>query len=48
VADAVSALANLGYPQAQAIAAIAAAAKEAGDGAGTAQLIKLGLKELAK
>lgn len=48
VADAVSALANLGYPQAQAVAAVAAAAKAAGDGAGTAQLIKLGLKELAK
>ena len=43
-----SALANLGYPQAQAVAAVAAAAKAAGDGAGTAQLIKLGLKELAK
>ncbi|MDP3409951.1 Holliday junction branch migration protein RuvA [Bosea sp. (in: a-proteobacteria)] len=48
VADAVSALANLGYPQAQAVAAIAAAAREAGEGAGTAQLIKLGLRELAK
>jgi Holliday junction DNA helicase RuvA len=48
IADAVSALANLGYPQAQAVAAVAAAAKSAGDGAGTAQLIKLGLKELAK
>ncbi|MCZ8044327.1 MAG: Holliday junction branch migration protein RuvA [Beijerinckiaceae bacterium] len=48
VADAVSALANLGYPQAQAVAAIAAAAREAGEGGGTAQLIKLGLRELAK
>jgi len=48
VADAVSALANLGYPQAQAMAAVAAAAKAAGEGADTAQLIKLGLKELAK
>ena len=48
VADAVSALANLGYPQAQAVAAVAAAAREAGEGAGTAQLIKLGLRELAK
>jgi len=48
IADAVSALANLGYPQAQAVAAVAAAAKAAGEGAGTAQLIKLGLKELAK
>ncbi|MGL5363659.1 MAG: Holliday junction branch migration protein RuvA, partial [Bosea sp. (in: a-proteobacteria)] len=48
VADAVSALANLGYPQAQAVAAIAAAARAAGEGAGTAQLIRLGLKELSK
>ncbi|HEV7256803.1 MAG TPA: Holliday junction branch migration protein RuvA [Bosea sp. (in: a-proteobacteria)] len=48
VADAVSALVNLGYPQAQAVAAVAAASKAAGEGAGTAQLIKLGLKELAK
>lgn len=48
VADAVSALSNLGYPQAQAVAAVAAAAREAGEGAGTAQLIKLGLRELAK
>lgn len=48
VADAVSALSNLGYPQAQALAAVAAASKAAGEGAGTAQLIKLGLKELAK
>ena len=48
VADAVSALSNLGYPQAQAVAAVAAASREAGEGAGTAQLIKLGLRELAK
>ena len=48
VADAVSALTNLGYPQAQAVAAVAAAAKAAGAEAGTAQLIRLGLKELAK
>ncbi|MGL4974298.1 MAG: Holliday junction branch migration protein RuvA [Bosea sp. (in: a-proteobacteria)] len=48
VADAVSALANLGYPQAQAVAAIASAARAAGEGAGTAQLIRLGLKELSK
>jgi len=40
----VSALSNLGYPQAQAVAAVAAAARSAGEGAGTAQLIKLGLK----
>jgi holliday junction DNA helicase RuvA len=48
VADAVSALVNLGYGQPQAAAAIAAAARQAGDGANTASLIRLGLKELAK
>jgi Holliday junction DNA helicase RuvA len=48
VTDAVSALVNLGYGQPQAAAAIAAAARDAGDKAETAQLIKLGLKELAK
>jgi Holliday junction DNA helicase RuvA len=46
--DAVSALVNLGYGQPQAAAAIAAAAQQAGEGAETAQLIRLGLKELAK
>jgi Holliday junction DNA helicase RuvA len=48
VADAVSALVNLGYGQPQAAAAIAAASRSAGEGAETAQLIRLGLKELAK
>jgi Holliday junction DNA helicase RuvA len=48
VADAISALLNLGYGQPQAAAAIAAAARQAGEGAATAQLIKLGLKELSK
>jgi Holliday junction DNA helicase RuvA len=48
VLDAVSALINLGYGQPQAAAAIAAASKNAGEGAETAQLIRLGLKELAK
>ena len=48
VRDAISALVNLGYGQPQAAAAIAAAARDAGDGAETAQLIRLGLKELAK
>jgi Holliday junction DNA helicase RuvA len=48
VADAVSALTNLGYGQPQAAAAIAAAARSAGEGAETAQLIRLGLKELAR
>ena len=48
VADAVSALINLGYGQPQAAAAIAAAARSAGDHADTATLIRHGLKELAK
>jgi len=48
IADAVSALVNLGYGQPQAAAAIAAAARAAGDGAETKQLIRLGLKELGK
>jgi len=48
IADAVSALVNLGYGQPQAAAAIAAAARNAGEGADTATLIRQGLKELAK
>lgn len=48
VADAVSALTNLGYPQAQAAAAVAAAVRSAGDGAEAKVLIRLGLKELAR
>jgi Holliday junction DNA helicase RuvA len=48
VADAVSALVNLGYGQPQAAAAVAVAARAAGEGADTRQLIRLGLKELAK
>ena len=48
VADAVSALINLGYAQAQASAAVAAALRVAGDGAEAPQLIRLGLKEMAK
>jgi Holliday junction DNA helicase RuvA len=48
IADAVSALVNLGYGQPQAAAAIAAATRNAGEGADTARLIRLGLKELAK
>jgi Holliday junction DNA helicase RuvA len=47
-AEAVSALVNLGYAQVQASAAIAAAMQEAGDGAETARLIRLGLKELSR
>jgi holliday junction DNA helicase RuvA len=48
VMDAVSALVNLGYGQPQAAAAIAAAARSAGEAADAATLIKQGLKELAK
>ena len=48
VADAVSALVNLGYGPPQAAAAIAAATRNAGEGADAARLIRLGLKELAK
>ena len=46
--EAVSALVNLGYGQMQASAAIAAAMREAGDGAETARLIRLGLRELVR
>jgi holliday junction DNA helicase RuvA len=48
VTDAVSALVNLGYAQAQAAAAITAAARSAGEGAEATTLIRLGLRELAK
>jgi len=48
VTDAISALVNLGYGQPQAAAAIAHASRSAGENAETAQLIRLGLKELAK
>jgi Holliday junction DNA helicase RuvA len=48
VADAVSALTNLGYSRDQAANAVAAAMKAAGDGADSAKLIRLGLKELAR
>jgi holliday junction DNA helicase RuvA len=48
VADAVSALVNLGYAQAQASAAIAAAVKALGEDAPTEKLIRQGLKELAR
>jgi Holliday junction DNA helicase RuvA len=48
MADAVSALVNLGYAQPQAAAAVAAAARNAGEGADTAALIRQGLKELAR
>jgi holliday junction DNA helicase RuvA len=47
-AEALSALTNLGYQPAQASGAIALAAKELGEGADTAKLIRRGLKELAR
>jgi Holliday junction DNA helicase RuvA len=48
VADAVSALSNLGYSRDQAANAVAAALKAAGENPDSAKLIRLGLKELAK
>ncbi|MBX3597534.1 MAG: Holliday junction branch migration protein RuvA [Rhizobiaceae bacterium] len=48
VADAVSALANLGYSRDIAANAVAAALKSAGESADSATLIRLGLKELAR
>jgi Holliday junction DNA helicase RuvA len=53
IADAVSALTNLGYPEVQASAAVAAAARAAtaggsGGEATAEQLIRAGLKELAR
>ena len=48
VADAVSALVNLGYSRDIAANAIAAAMKSAGEGADSAKLIRLGLRELAR
>jgi Holliday junction DNA helicase RuvA len=47
VREAVSALVNLGYGQAQAQAAVARAIAQLGDSAETGQLIRQGLKELA-
>lgn len=48
VADAVSALTNLGYSRDVAANAVAAALNAAGEGADSAKLIRLGLKELAR
>jgi Holliday junction DNA helicase RuvA len=48
VADAVSALTNLGYSRDQAANAVAAAMKTAGEDADSAKLIRFGLKELAR
>ena len=48
VTDAVSALVNLGYSRDQAAGAVAKAWKESGETAGSAVLIKAGLKELSR
>jgi Holliday junction DNA helicase RuvA len=48
VAEAISALSNLGYQPAQASQAVAAAMKELGAEADTARLIRRGLRELAR
>jgi len=48
VADAISALVNLGYGQPQAAAAIAVAAQSAGEATDAASLIRLGLRELSR
>jgi Holliday junction DNA helicase RuvA len=48
VAEAISALTNLGYQPAQASQAVAAAIAELGDAADTPKLIRRGLKELAR
>ncbi len=48
VKDAVSALVNLGYTQAQAGAAVAAALRETGEEADVARLIRVALKNLAQ
>lgn len=47
VADAVSALVNLGYQNAQASAAVARIVAREGDGTATEKLIRLGLRELS-
>lgn len=46
--DAISALVNLGYQQTHAASAVSAAVKNASEGATTEDLIRLGLKELAR
>ena len=48
IADAVSALTNLGYSRDMAANAVAAALKVAGEGADSAKLIRFGLKDLAR
>jgi len=47
IADAVSALSNVGYSGAQASAAVARVVQREGDDTETATLIRLGLRELS-
>ncbi|CAO3419193.1 Holliday junction branch migration protein RuvA [Azospirillum doebereinerae] len=48
LADAVSALVNLGYGRSEAFGAVVAAGRALGDGAGVSDLIRQGLKELSQ
>lgn len=48
VADALSALVNLGYRRAEAFGAVTTAARDLGEGANVQDLIRVGLKELAR
>ncbi|WP_042702916.1 Holliday junction branch migration protein RuvA [Azospirillum sp. B506] len=48
LADAVSALVNLGYGRSEAFGAVVAAGRVLGDGAGVSDLIRQGLKELSQ
>ena len=48
MSDALSALINLGYAQAQASTAVVVALKQAGEEAEVKTLIRLGLRELAR
>jgi len=47
MADAISALVNLGYGRSQAAVAVAASIRALGEGAAAAALIRRGLQELA-
>ncbi|MDQ2105779.1 Holliday junction branch migration protein RuvA [Azospirillum isscasi] len=48
MADAVSALVNLGYGRSEAFGAVVSAGRKLGDGAGVSELIRHGLKELSQ